>query len=421
MDMQLPPSIKKELENIPEDKREEFMEAYKKALVDPGEAVGTVAAQSIGEPGTQMTLRTFHYAGVVELSVPLGLPRLIEIIDAKRSPKNPIMMIFLDEEHRKTKKMASEVAKRLEEKFLGDVVTFSVDLNKKELVIETEDEDAKKVLAKIFDCDENQNRFVYTAENLSDLQKMKVKLERKRLSGIRGIGRTFVRKHGDEYIIYAEGSNLQAVLDLPGVDETRTTTNDIFQISQVLGIEAARAAIINEAKNVLDDQGLDVDIRHIMLVADSMTVTGSIQAVGRQGISGSKGSVLARAAFEETEKHILNAALYGEVDSLQGVAENIVIGQPIPVGTGTVELAVRPEIMKKMVSGGEIVEKQRKKSKKEKKLSDLSGIGGKTLEKLAKAGVKSIEQLVEVDAAELASKTGIAESKIKQWQKEAGK
>ncbi|MFH0859606.1 MAG: DNA-directed RNA polymerase subunit A' [Candidatus Altiarchaeota archaeon] len=331
--------------------RKEFLKvkgAKQKATVDSGEVVGTVAAQSIGEPGTQMTLRTFHYAGVVELSVPLGLPRLIEIIDAKRSPKNSIMKIYLDEEHRITKKKAHEVASQLMERFLSDIATIDIDLDKKELIIKTDDPQVKETVTKLTEIEPQRNVFRIPATSIADLQKLKTKLSRKRVAGIPDIRRVFIRSHGDEYLIYAEGSNLKDVLEIKGVDTKRTRTNDILQIYETLGIEAARNSIINEAKDVLDDQNLDVDIRHIMLVADTMTSTGMVQAVGRQGISGSKGSVLARAAFEETEKHILNAALHAEIDPLAGVAENIIVGQPIPVGTGTVKISVKPDILKSL-------------------------------------------------------------------------
>jgi len=342
--MEIHEGILKKTNGMGKGEKERFLENYIKSMVTPGEAVGTVAAQSIGEPGTQMTLRTFHYAGVVELNVPLGLPRLIEIIDAKRSPNNPIMTIYLDEEYNKTKKKAEEIAQKLKEKFMHDVASIKIDIDEKEFTVETADEEVKELLKKLDGVTSRGNKFAIHKKSLLDLQKLKSKIEKKRLSGIKDIKRTFVRKldNVEEYVIYAEGSNLKGVLSVLGVDKKRTTTNDIFQIYETLGIEAARNAIINEAMKVLADQNLDVDIRHIMLVADRMTVTGELQAVGRQGISGAKGSVLARAAFEETEKHILNAALLGEIDPLKGVAENIIVGQPIPVGTGTVELAIKP-------------------------------------------------------------------------------
>ncbi len=344
---EIPESVKNRLEGIDKKDKDRVLGNYKKALVTPGEAVGTVAAQSIGEPGTQMTLRTFHYAGVAELSVPLGLPRLIEIIDAKRTPKNSITIIFIEEKHSKDKKFVDDIADKLRERFLPDVCDINIDVKNKELVIKTSDNEAKKILEKLTEEKMKGNRLVIKKKSLSDLKKLKDKLDKKRLGGIKSIKRVFVRQLNDEYVIYTEGSNLKGFLGIKGVDDRRTTTNDILQIYETLGIEAARNAIIKEALEVLKDQNLDVDIRHIMLVADQMTVGGEVQAVGRQGISGTKESVLARAAFEETEKHILNAALYGEVDLLEGVAENIIVGQPIPIGTGTVELAVKNQGKKK--------------------------------------------------------------------------
>ncbi|MFC2162930.1 DNA-directed RNA polymerase subunit A'' [Candidatus Altiarchaeota archaeon] len=327
--------------------KKRYLELYEESLITPGEAVGTIAAQSIGEPGTQMTLRTFHYAGVVELSVPLGLPRLIEIIDAKRTPKTPMTIVYLDDEHNKTKKTADMVAVQLREVLVKDVVKTRVNISKNQLVITTDDPDAKEFLEKIDGVLRRENSYYLNTETPTDVQKLKTKIMRKKIKGVKDVKRAFIRKSGDEYVIYAEGSNLKGILQVPGIDSSRLSSNDIYQIAETFGIEAARNSIIDEAEKVLEDQNLEVDIRHIMLVADRMTASGEIQAVGRQGISGHKGSVLARAAFEETEKHILNAALYGEIDPLDGVAENIIIGQPIPVGTGKVELRVKTGKSKK--------------------------------------------------------------------------
>ncbi len=137
------------------------------------------------------------------------------------------------------------------------------------------------------------------------------------------------------------------MLRLPGVDHTRTTTNNIMEIYEVLGIEAARNSIIREASRTLGEQGLSVDVRHIMLVADLMTYDGAVRAIGRHGISGKKSSVLARAAFEITTAHLLKAGVTGERDSLEGVAENIIVGQPVTIGTGAVELVYQPKEKKK--------------------------------------------------------------------------
>ncbi|ERG98637.1 MAG: DNA-directed RNA polymerase, beta'' subunit/160 kD subunit, partial [Haloquadratum sp. J07HQX50] len=130
-----------------------------------------------------------------------------------------------------------------------------------------------------------------------------------------------------------------SVLKIDGVDATRTTSNNIHEVRKNLGIEAAREAIINETMETLREQGLDdVNVRHLMLVADIMTNNGEIESIGRHGISGSKESVLARAAFEVTVNHLLDAAVHGEEDDLDGVIENVIAGKPVAIGTGDVDL-----------------------------------------------------------------------------------
>ena len=131
--------------------------------------------------------------------------------------------------------------------------------------------------------------------------------------------------------IKTDGTNLKAVIQKPEVDPTTVYSNNIREIEEVLGLEAARNAVIKEAKAVLDGQGLNVNPRHVMLVADVMCYEGEVKAIGRQGVSGSKASVFARAAFEETVKHLHNASIKGHADNLSGITENIIIGQTIPV------------------------------------------------------------------------------------------
>ena len=159
------------------------------------------------------------------------------------------------------------------------------------------------------------------------------------VKGVPDIKRVLVtQEENGEWVIRTDGSNLSKVLEIPGVDTSRTTTNNVHEIAKTLGIEAARNALINEAKGVLEEQGLDVDVRHVMLVADMMASTGEVQQIGRHGISGKKSSVLARAAFEITVPNIVEAAVKGESDPLAGVTENVIVGQSIPIGTGLVEL-----------------------------------------------------------------------------------
>jgi DNA-directed RNA polymerase subunit A' len=166
----------------------------------------------------------------------------------------------------------------------------------------------------------------------------KSKILNTRIKGIPDIERVTVVKQGDEWVIQTAGSNLQKVFEIEGVDTTRTTTNNIYEIYTTLGIEAARNALIKEIMSTLEEQGLEVDIRHVMLVADVMTSKGVLQQIGRHGVAGTKASVLARAAFEITVPTIAEAALKGEIEMLKGVTENVIVGSTIPVGTGMIDL-----------------------------------------------------------------------------------
>ena len=169
----------------------------------------------------------------------------------------------------------------------------------------------------------------------------KNKIMNQKVKGIPGIDRVTVVKEGEEWKIQTSGSNLQRVRMIEGVDKARTTTNNIFEIYQALGIEAARAALVREIISTLEEQGLEVDIRHIYLVADLMTSKGFLQQIGRHGVAGTKTSVLARAAFEITVPTLAEAAVRGETEELRGVTENVIVGLPIPVGTGMIDVFMR--------------------------------------------------------------------------------
>jgi DNA-directed RNA polymerase subunit A" len=148
-------------------------------------------------------------------------------------------------------------------------------------------------------------------------------------------------KRDEEYLIITAGSNLKDIMQLPFVDRTRTRSNDLFEVQKVLGIEAARQTIIDETMAVIKNQGLNIDVRHIMLIADMMTMSGDVQGINRTGIVRDKQSVLARASFETPLKHIINASLVGEVDYLQSVIENVMLNQPVPIGTGLPQLIAK--------------------------------------------------------------------------------
>ena len=334
----------------------ETYKSYLSAQIEPGEAAGTVAAQSVGEPGTQMTLRTFHYAGVRELNVTLGLTRLIEIFDARRIPSTPTMTVFLDDEHKSSLENAKEVVTRIERIVVENIAksieydmvnaSFIVELDEEILQDKDLDSDfVKKAIEKlkIGKVDIEGASLIISPEVTAQdkIKRLRERILTLRLKGIKGIKRVLIQKENNEYVLHTDGSNLSEVLKIKGIDTTRVYTNNISEIAEVLGIEAARNAIIKEAFQVLDQQGLDVDVRHVILVADLMTSTGRIRQIGRHGISGEKSSVLARAAFEVTVKHLLDAASHGEEDALEGVTENVIVGQPIPLGTGLVELFMR--------------------------------------------------------------------------------
>lgn len=338
------------------------VEEYTKNCIDPTEACGMIGAQSIGEPGTQMTMRTFHYAGVAEINVTLGLPRLIEIVDARSSPSTPMMNIYLRDEYRLNPDLAKEIANKIEVTRLIDVadiemdlvnITISIKPNKKTMEkkgITNDDllervQSVRKLSAKL---EKDTIKVTLDDPGYKVLQNTNEALKNLKIKGIDGIKRVIIRNEPKEgYVIYSEGSNLKEVLDIEGVNPYRTTTNDIHAIARELGIEAARNMIIQEAFATLSEQGLNVDMRHIMLVADVMTADGTVRAIGRHGVSGEKSSVLSRAAFEITVNHLLLASQRGESDQLNGVAENIIVGQPVNLGTGAIELVMSPRKIKK--------------------------------------------------------------------------
>ncbi len=274
-----------------------------------------------------------------------------------------MMTIYLTDEYKSDRDKALEVAKRLEYTRVENVVSStSIDIASMSITFEfdvdmlsdkgiTIDE-VKKVLSKlklgdvtIEDIDDNSVSITFNdIDSVTALFKMREKILSAKIKGIKGIKRAIVQKRGDEFVIITDGSNLEGVLSVKGVDQSRVETNNVHEVEETLGIEAGREMIIKEIKRVLDEQGLDVDIRHIMLVADIMTRTGIIRQIGRHGVSGEKTSVLARAAFEVTVKHLLDSAARGDMEEFRGVVENIIIGHPIKLGTGMVELMMKPSL-----------------------------------------------------------------------------
>ncbi|PSP60811.1 DNA-directed RNA polymerase subunit A'' [Halobacteriales archaeon QH_8_67_36] len=313
---------------------------------------------------THNTMNTFHYAGVAEIDVTQGLPRLIELVDARKTPDTPMMTVHLDEEYADDREKAHEVVWKIEATrilALGDISTnvadmlVRIDLNEETLqerwptVGDTEAiaEEIAETIESTLGVSTRQAgtviEFGPEEPSYRDLLQLVEELRDIVFKGIDEITRVVIRKEevesGEEFVLYTEGSDFGEVLGIEGVDASRTTCNNIHEIYRSLGVEAARETLINETMNTLEEQGLDdVNVRHLMLVADIMTNEGTIESIGRHGISGSKDSVLARAAFEVTVNHLLDAAIHGEIDELDGVTENVIVGKPIKLGTGDVDL-----------------------------------------------------------------------------------
>jgi DNA-directed RNA polymerase subunit A' len=346
---------------------------HKKQRVAPGEAIGILTAQSFGEPSTQMTLNVFHFAGVSEMQITQGLPRLIEIFDARKTPSTPYMEIYLEKEY-DNEKQAKTVAEKIKETKFGDIVDkMKVNFGDKKVEAIISSNSLRLIHSSIETVSEKLKERGYNNKikdssivfwepkyDFKQLYKLKEKLKSIQISGIKGINQILVVKRESHYVILTSGTNLEEILSVKGVDKSKTITNDIHEINNILGVEAARAAIIHEIRRTIEAQGLDINIRHLKLVADAMCSNGLVQGSTRMGIIGQKSSVLARASFETPIKHFVNATLKGTKDELASVIENIILNQPIPVGTGLPGLLVK-------ITGRLTPEDEKKSKKKEKK------------------------------------------------------
>jgi DNA-directed RNA polymerase subunit A' len=336
-----------------------------------GEAIGTITAQSFGEPSTQMTLNVFHFAGVQEMAITVGLPRLIEILDARKKPSTPAMEIFIDSEHN-NEEDAKTIAEKIKQVRLSDIaesinihftdakIEIKLDRNALKEAHITAPTVVKVLVEKGFKAKVNDDSISIKAEDMQfkEIYRAKEKIKSLIIAGVLGIEQVLLIRRENQYVVLTAGSNLAEILKIKGVDANKTITNDLYEIANVLGIEAAREAIIFEINKVISKQGLDIDRRHILLIADAMTAAGEVKGTTRIGIISNKSSVLARASFETPIKQFINASLVGQQDKLSSVIENVILNQPIPVGTGL------PGLMVKIT--GSLAEKEDEKKAKEK-------------------------------------------------------
>jgi DNA-directed RNA polymerase II subunit RPB1 len=426
---------------------------YKRAIVTPGEMVGMIAGQSIGEVSTQMTLNTFHFAGVASKSnVTRGVPRIEEILSLSSEIKNPSLSIYLKKDDETQKDKARSIMYMLEHTQLVEIVKsvevcFDPDdlntlINDDKDTIEQyryfekmvdecnelslsndENEKSKWIIRMIMDpevmleknitmddvnftlnnCYENQISCVYSDYNADKLvfrirmneviknssnrggqKKTKVNpldqsdqiyilknfqeqlLQNVVLRGIKGIDKVILRKIKDNMVenngVYKKqdiwvldtiGTNLLDVLGLDYIDKNRTFSNDIVEIYNVLGIEAARQAIYNELVDVIEFDGTYINYHNFSVLVDRMTFTHKLISIFRHGINNDNIGPIAKASFEETPEMFLKAARHGELDTLRGISANVMCGQEGFFGTSCFQVVLDIEEMQKLEAASE--------------------------------------------------------------------
>lgn len=406
---------------------------FNQSVAHPGEMCGTLAAQSIGEPATQMTLNTFHYAGVSSKNVTLGVPRLKEIINVATNIKTPSLSVFLEPELAKSQIQANSVQQELAYTSLRTVtaaVEIWYDPDPTTTIIEEDsvfvesffaipDEDVEAKLhlqspwllrleldrAKMIDrklemsyvagriaesfktdlfviwsednsekliircrvlggADKDEDGMETVEEDIFLRQLENTMLNSISLRGVPGIQRVFLLEHDKvvvteegsiksrqekEWVLETDGVNLKAVMTVQGVDFRRTYSNSCVEIFNVLGIEAARVAIMKELRGVIEFDGSYVNYRHLALLCDLMTHRGTLMAITRHGINRADTGALMRSSFEETVEILMEAAAVGERDDCHGIAENVIFGQMAPMGTGAFDVALDIDMLKDVI------------------------------------------------------------------------
>lgn len=384
-------TIIKQLSQISESAVNKFLDfcilKYSRAKVEPGTAVGAIGAQSIGEPGTQMTLKTFHFAGVASMNVTLGVPRIKEIINASKSISTPIINAVLvnDQDER-----AARVVKgRVEKTLLEDVIFYIQDVykeNQAHLEVKVDLESIEKLqleltLEQIADALVSAPKLKITQQDvacvgrnkisvmISDsmlgstaiakqqqkvqanelffrMQHLKRAITHIPVKGLPQISRAVINiKDDGKKELLVEGYGLKEVMCTDGIVGTRTKTNHILEVYEVLGIEAARSSIIGEIDYTMGSHGMAVDPRHIQLLGDVMTYKGEVLGITRFGLAKMRDSVLQLASFEKTTDHLFDASFYMKSDLVEGVSECIILGQTMNIGTGAFNLVRSSEVL----------------------------------------------------------------------------
>ncbi|KAF1982670.1 DNA-directed RNA polymeras-like protein iii largest subunit [Aulographum hederae CBS 113979] len=372
---------------------------YDKSEVEPGAAVGATGAQSIGEPGTQMTLKTFHFAGVAGMSITQGVPRIKEIIGASKIISTPVITCALL--NKVDPRVAQLVKARIEKTYLRDiartieecwseddaciririnrdtVAKLQLDISARDIIqaivrgkglkfsadnitcrgdtiICRVSEDVKRRQTAVDDDEEAEKT---RKRKAADDHYARVQIAHRAIpnvvvSGYPDAHRAIIRRSDEanaqgveEMSLLVEGYGLAACMATDGVDGLNTRTNSVMETRAVLGIEAARTIIIQEIRAVMGS--MDIDPRHMQLLADTMTCKGEVFGITRHGLQKTRDSVLQLASFEKTPDHLFEAAWKNTKDTIAGVSESIIMGQTMKVGTGAFQtirdLAWEPE------------------------------------------------------------------------------
>jgi DNA-directed RNA polymerase II subunit RPB1 len=418
---------------------------YKQAIVHPGEMVGVIAGQSIGEPTTQLTLNTFHLSGVASKSnVTRGVPRIEEILRLTENPKNPSLTVHLKELDETEQDRASKFANMMEHTRLIDVVKSvqicfdpndnSTKLPQDALLIEQYMEfenmvndcmenamdeekpkskwivrmemDAETLLDKNITMDDihfaisnsysddiscvysdyNANNLVFrirvgsnafskkkskgvadTLDQSDEIYLLKnfqdTVLNNIVLRGVEGIRNVLPRKlqnyivkdegkysRKDVWILDTTGTNLLEVLALDYIDTTRTYGNDISEIFNVLGIEAARQIIFNEFTDVMEFSDVNINYHHLSLLCDRMTSNKDMVPIFRSGILHDNIGPISKSTFEVHTEVFLGAARHADFDNMRGVSASVMMGQHGYFGTGCFGLVLDMKEMENMDS-----------------------------------------------------------------------
>lgn len=381
-------------------KRTYINDVLNSCLITPGEMVGVIAAQSLGQPITQMTLNTFHFSGIATKSVTLGVPRLKELINMSKNIKSPTMTIKIKKEH-SHKKMYHFIGTTLTKYVNKTHIHFKLPLFnfEKEYLECLQNEELCNVLDECFwtiiyelnvheigkqgismidltvciqrqyenvwcicndETDKNPKLVIRIMSNYEEYDQVKllsVKMSTDlNIKGYVNIKKCYVSENVDT--IETSGSDLENVLNDEIVDPYETFSNNIIETYQILGIEAARELLFKEIKNVIEYDGSYVDYRHISLLIDTMTYKGMLMSITRHGINRTESGVLMRCSFEETINIITDAAIHGECDNLKGITEHIIVGKHSKIGTGVVDILIDPYKLIKIMDENEIENKK---------------------------------------------------------------